>query len=137
MIGGKVTPLENTQDDVKVHKSRKERYRESSYSVNVGLNVMEVFSLDIGVAGYNKNHKDTISVSNSATYLYEKESRQLAKAIPTLKPEMKELLLEGKKEEFRRRCGDQFARTVTKLYLRLEFQLKPKSVNLSYQLHLR
>ena len=74
---------------------------------------MEVFSLDIGVAGYNKNHKDTISVSNSATYLYEKESRQLAKAIPTLKPEMKELLLEGKKEEFRRRCGDQFARTVT------------------------
>lgn len=110
----KVTPLEKTDDVLSILKTRNERYKALSYAVNVGIGAyFEVFNLELGIAGDKRTHTDTISASSMATYEYKKESRQLYDAIPTLKPEVKQLLLDGNKEEFRNRCGDQFARKVT------------------------
>ena len=69
----KVTKIEKTEDDVKVFKSRSEKYRASSYAVNVGLGIYhEVFKLDIGVAGSKMRHSDTITASSMASFKYER-----------------------------------------------------------------
>ena len=64
-----------------------------AYAVNVGIGAYhEVFNLEIGAAGYNRNHKDSVMASSMASYEYLKETRQLYDATPTFKPEIKQLL---------------------------------------------